>query len=56
VLGGFVWVKLGSDPFVIGVAIATMIVIAIAAQIFLKSSARREAVESENDEAPTHRH
>jgi len=55
-LGGFVWVKLNSDPFVIGVAVATMIVIAVAAQVFLKSSARREAVENESDEAPTHRH
>ncbi len=35
-LGGFVWVKLNSDPFVIGVAVATMIVIAIAEQIYLK--------------------
>ena len=55
-LGGFVWVKLNSDPFVIGVAVATMIVIAVAAQVFLKSSARREAVENESDEALTHRH
>lgn len=39
-LGGFVWVKLNSDPFVIGVAVVAMIVIAIAEQIFLKSSAR----------------
>lgn len=38
-LGGFVWVKLNSDPFVIGVAVVAMIVIAIAEQIFLKSSA-----------------
>jgi hypothetical protein len=35
VLGGFVWVKLNSDPFVIGVAVVAMIVIAIAEQIFL---------------------
>lgn len=39
VLGGFVWVKLNSDPFVIGVAVVAMIVIAIAEQIFLKTSA-----------------
>jgi amino acid transporter len=39
-LGGFVWVKLNSDPFVIGVAVVAMIVIAIGEQIFLKSSAR----------------
>lgn len=39
-LGGFVWVKLNSDPFVIGVALIAMLVIAIAEQIFLKKSAR----------------
>ena len=35
-LGGFVWVKLNTDPFVIGVAVVTMVVIAVAEQIFLK--------------------
>jgi len=54
VLGGFVWVKLASDPFVIGVAVVTMIVIAIGEQIFLKSSARRKAIE--NDESHAHHH
>jgi amino acid transporter len=54
VLGGFVWVKLNSDPFVIGVAVATMIVIAVAEQIFLKSSARRKAMNS--DESNAHHH
>jgi amino acid transporter len=38
-LGGFVWVKLSTDPFVIGVAVVAMIVIAVAEQIFLKKSA-----------------
>jgi amino acid transporter len=38
-LGGFVWVKLNTDPFVIGVAVVTMIIIAVAEQIFLKRSA-----------------
>ena len=38
-LGGFVWVKLHSDPLVIGVAVVAMITIAIAEQIFLKRSA-----------------
>jgi len=52
VLGGFAWVKLNSDPFVISVAVATMIVIAVAAQIFLKSSARKQAVDG--DEAHSH--
>jgi hypothetical protein len=41
-LGGFVWVKLNTDPFVIGVAVVTMIVIAVAEQIFLKRSAASE--------------
>lgn len=36
VLGGFVWVKLSTDPFVIGVAVVSMIAIAVAEQIFLK--------------------
>ena len=38
VLGGFVWVKLNTDPFVIGVAVVTMIAIAVVEQIFLKKS------------------
>lgn len=35
-LGGFVWVKLNANPFVIGVAGAHIIVIAAAEPIFLK--------------------
>ncbi|SOB75408.1 amino acid/polyamine/organocation transporter, APC superfamily (TC 2.A.3) [Marinobacter sp. LV10R510-11A] len=54
VLGGFVWVKLSSDPFVLGVAIATMIVIAIGEQIFLKSSARKKAMDDEDSHAHHH--
>jgi hypothetical protein len=54
VLGGFIWVKLTTDPFVIGVAVATMIVIAITEQIFLKSSAGKEVVKS--DESHEHHH
>ena len=53
-LGGFVWVKLNSDPFVIGVAIVTMIIIAIAEQIFLKSSARARQTGEENSHAHHH--
>jgi amino acid transporter len=49
-LGGFVWVKLNSDPFVLGVAVVAMIVIAIGEQVFLTSSARKKAV----DDADTH--
>jgi amino acid transporter len=54
VLGGFLWVKVGSDPFVIVIAVATMIVIAIGEQIFLKSSARKKAMGDEDSHA--HRH
>ena len=53
-LGGFVWVKVNSDPFVIGVAVVTMIIIAIAEQIFLKSSAR--ARQKALEESHTHHH
>ncbi|HCN73233.1 MAG TPA: amino acid permease, partial [Pusillimonas sp.] len=38
-LGGFIWVKLNTDPFVLGVAIIAMITIAITEQIFLKRTA-----------------
>lgn len=51
-LGGFVWVKLNSDPFVIGVAVVAMSVIAIAEQIFLKSSARA----GQTDQEKSHEH
>ena len=27
--GGFVWIKLNSDPFVLGVAVVTIVVIAV---------------------------
>ncbi|SFR44416.1 amino acid/polyamine/organocation transporter, APC superfamily [Marinobacter daqiaonensis] len=49
-LGGFVWVKLNSDPFVIGVAVGTMIVIAIAEQIFLKRTAGIEPPDDEQSQ------
>ena len=47
ILSGFIWIKLNSDPFVIGVAIVTIIVIAVAEQIYLKSSARKKAIEKD---------
>lgn len=53
-LGGFVWVKLNSDPFVIGVAVTAMVVIAIGEQLFLKSSARNAAIKL--DEPREHHH
>jgi len=36
VLGGFLWVKVVSDPWVVGVAISGMIIIAIIESIFLR--------------------
>ncbi len=54
VMGGFVWVKLNSDPFVIGVAVVTMAVLAIGEQIYLTSSARKTAINDE--ESQTHQH
>tara|TARA_R110001583_G_scaffold15007_3_gene62281 strand:- start:4 stop:1356 length:1353 start_codon:yes stop_codon:yes gene_type:complete len=54
VLGGFLWVKLNSDPFVIGVAVVTMIVIAVAEQLFLTYGARED--EEQKDEKHRHRH
>lgn len=53
-LGGFVWVKLSTDPFVIGVAFVTMIVIAVAERVFLKRTAKAE--ESGHEESHTHHH
>tara|TARA_R110002110_G_scaffold90974_1_gene236394 strand:+ start:34687 stop:36039 length:1353 start_codon:yes stop_codon:yes gene_type:complete len=53
-LGGFVWVKLNSDPFVIGVAVVAMILIAIAEQIFLQKSAGTK--QSAQEESHEHHH
>ena len=47
VLGGFLWVKLMSDPLVIGVAIASMAVIAIVESIFLKNQNFKNTPQSE---------
>lgn len=51
-LGGFVWVKLASDPFVIGVAIAAMVVIAVGEWLFLSRSKQ----ERQDDEPPSRSH
>ncbi len=48
VLAGFVWVKLNSDPFVIGVAVASMLLIAIGELYFLRSR-------QTGHESPTHK-
>ena len=53
-LGGFVWVKLNTDPFVIGVAVVTMVVIAIAEQIFLKRSGGIQAPEGVHSQPHHH--
>jgi amino acid transporter len=53
-LGGFVWVKLNSDPFVIGVAVVTMVVIAVGELIFLKKTAG--ARQSDQEESDAHHH
>jgi amino acid transporter len=52
-LGGFVWVKLNTDPFVIGVAVIGMILIAIVELIFLKKVA---ASEGSNKDKPHAHH
>ncbi len=54
VLGGFVWVKLHTDPFVIGVAVAAMIVIALAEMAFLRGTAG--ATHSADEKTSAHHH
>ena len=54
VLAGFVWVKLNSDPFVVGVAVVAMIAIAVVEQIFLKKSAAKN--HADHEESHTHHH
>ena len=54
VLGGFAWVKLNTDPFVIGVAVVAMIVIAVGEQIFLKKSSGIEPPTGEHSHAHHH--
>jgi amino acid transporter len=44
VLSGFLWVKLNSDPFVIVIAVITMVLIAIGEQLFLKSRGRARSM------------
>lgn len=52
VLGGFIWVKFNSDPFVIGVALVTMFLIAISELMFLRSMSTMKT----EDEGKTHKH
>lgn len=53
-LGGFVWVKLNSDPFVIGVAVVAMIAIAIGELIFLNKTAGSRQTDQEGSHANHH--
>ncbi len=43
VLGGFLWIKLMSDPMVLGVAIVVMVIIAIVEVVFLKNQGLKKA-------------
>lgn len=52
VLVGFIWVKLNSDPFVIGVAVVAMVLIAISELIFLRSMSAKKT----EHEGKTHKH
>jgi len=54
VLIGFVWVKLNSDPFVIGVAIVSMVLIAIGVYVFLHSAARKHAMHQDDKHKNEH--
>ncbi|WP_374763464.1 APC family permease [Yunchengibacter salinarum] len=53
-LGGFVWVKLHTDPFVIGLAVFAMLVIALAEYVFLKRV--RESEQSGHDTSHARHH
>ena len=53
-VSGFVWVKVNSDPFVLGVAVVTMILIAAGEQLFLGSEKRKQAVSQ--SQAHEHHH
>ncbi|TKA91138.1 APC family permease [Guyparkeria sp. SB14A] len=52
---GFVWVKLNTDPFVIGAAMATMIAIAAAEWVFLRKAGRRHPPVHAEHQTPDHR-
>lgn len=54
VLSGFVWVKLDSDPYVIGVAVFVMILIATGEHLYLRSESRKKAMHL--DDSRGHQH
>lgn len=49
VLSGFIWVKLNSDPYVIGVAVFLMILIASGEYLYLGSEARKRIMHREHN-------
>ena len=51
-LVGFCWVKLNSDPFVLVVALITMVLIALGEVWFLRSATRKQ----EQHESHSHEH
>ena len=54
VLGGFVWVKLNSDPLVIGIAVVTMIIVAAGEQVFLMRTRKSLAADSKAPNSHQH--
>ena len=54
VLSGFVWVKLKTDPYVIGIAVFAMILIAAGEYLYLKSEARKKIMH--RNDTHTHQH
>jgi len=44
-LSGFIWVKVNSDPFVLVVAVVTMIILAIGEFLFLNSESRKKSIQ-----------
>tara|TARA_R110001592_G_scaffold116060_2_gene317046 strand:- start:9560 stop:10912 length:1353 start_codon:yes stop_codon:yes gene_type:complete len=54
VLSGFVWVKMNSDPYVIGVAVFVMILIAAGEHLYLRSESRKKIIH--RDDAHGHQH
>jgi len=53
-LSGFVWVKLNSDPFVIGVAVVAMILIAVGEQLFLSTRKRKQSMKIDQSHEHSH--
>ena len=54
VLSGFVWVKLNSDPYVIGVAVFVMILIAAGEHLYLRSESRKKTMYRDDSHGHNH--